>query len=155
MQAPHNRLRSQDLDLYFESDHYLNLVSWTQNANQLFFSDQIISHKAHNPPHCLVLLPHTTQYSNSGHMECTCLDYVAFPQCLWLYSTERHSSLLQKCFIFSLEREVITDWINRSMSQLVTGDFCINLFRLEFQVLWHIPEIAVALINREYSCKRN
>lgn len=130
--------------------YYNNLVSWTQNANQLFFSDQIPITAHTIPPFAFFFcLFCPTLHSNSGHVECTCLDYVAFPWCWWLYTTERHSSLLQKCFIFfPLDWEAIMDWINWLMSQLVTDYFCINLVGLEFQVLWHIPEIAVALVSR-------
>lgn len=35
----------------------------------------------------LVYFPHTTQNNNSGHVECTCLDYVAFPQCFFFRKT--------------------------------------------------------------------
>lgn len=88
---------------------YQLFIQWPNHQSQ---STQLLTF--------LLFLPHTTPKNNSGHVECTCLDYVAFPQCLWLSSSERHSSLLQKCWFFPLERDVITGWINWLMSQLVT-----------------------------------
>ncbi len=54
-------LTYKDLDLHFWSDYYYNLVSWTQNANQLFCQWPNNNHSAHNSPFCLEFLPHTTQ----------------------------------------------------------------------------------------------
>lgn len=104
-------------------------------------------------------MPHTTKNNNSGHVECTLSDYVAFAQCFDFVLQKdipvfcRNVSLL--FFLVSGAREANTDWINWLMSHLVTDALRVNLFRLEFQVLWHIPETAVELINCENSCKRN
>lgn len=111
-----------------------------------FSRDQITNHKAHNPPIALFYWP--TLHRTVTQVMWNVLAWTLLPSpsvyhffFLFFFPTERHSSLLQKCFTFSLEREVITDWIKWLMSQLVADDLCINLFRLEFQVLWHIPEM--------------
>lgn len=72
------------------------------------------------------------------------------PVFMTFFFRKTFQAFCRNVFRFSpLMTDVITDWINRSTSQLMA--VCVNLSRSELQVLRHIPEIAVASVNRERS----
>jgi len=123
-------------------------ITWSAKHKLEILVYSVTNRKAHSslifPFNC----PTLRITNNSGHLECISMDFDAFPQCSWTSSTEKRSSFLLKSVHFS-PGEVIPDWMNWLMSQIVTDDSWINLLRLDFQVLWHIPEISVALVDQE------
>lgn len=71
-------------------------------------------------PHCVCFLAQATQNNNSGHVECTCL---CFPS------------------VYELLRSFLPPTLRGRILQTESTDGCHMFVTLEFQVLWHIPEI--------------